>query len=41
MWESQYYIDGECRNKYCLIGRGGNDVQHTPKKKKKEPNKKN
>ena len=28
MQESQYYIDGECRNKYCLKGRGGNDVQH-------------
>ena len=28
MWESQYYIDGECRNKSCLKGRGGNDVQH-------------
>ena len=28
MQESQYYIDGECRNKNCLKGRGGNDVQH-------------
>ena len=28
MWESQYYIEGECRNKNCLKGRGGNDVQH-------------
>ena len=26
--ESQYNIDGECRNKNCLKGRGGNDVQH-------------
>ena len=24
----QYYIDGECRNKNCLKGRGGNEVQH-------------
>ena len=28
MQESQYYIDGECRKKNCLKGRGGNDVQH-------------
>ena len=28
MWQTQYYIDGECRNKNCLKGRGGNDVQH-------------
>ena len=28
MWESQYYIEGECRNKNCLKGRGGSDVQH-------------
>ena len=27
MQESQYNIDGECRNKSCLKGRGGNDVQ--------------
>ena len=26
--KSIYYIDGECRNKNCLKGRGGNDVQH-------------
>ena len=25
MYESQYYKDGECRNKNCLKGRGGND----------------
>ena len=25
---NNYYIDGECRNKKCLKGRGGNDVQH-------------
>ena len=28
MYESQYYTDGECRNKNCLKERGGNDVQH-------------
>jgi len=35
MKESQYYIDGECRNKNCLKGRGGNDVQHKKLEKKK------
>ena len=29
MWASQYYIDGECRNKDWLKGRSGSDVQHT------------
>ena len=28
MQQSQYYINGECRNTNCLKGRGGNDVQH-------------
>ena len=28
LYESQYYIDGECRNKNCLKEIGGNDVQH-------------
>ena len=28
MYESQYSIDGECRNKNCLKERDGNDVQH-------------
>ena len=28
IWESQYYIDGECGNKNFLKGRGGSDVQH-------------
>ena len=28
MKQSQYYIHGECCNKNCLQGRGGNDVQH-------------
>ena len=28
LYESQYYIDGECRNKNCLKEKGGNDVQH-------------
>ena len=28
MQQSQYYRDGECRNKNCLKGRGGNEVQH-------------
>ena len=27
-------VDGECRNKNCLKGRGGIDVQHKKKKKK-------
>ena len=27
MLQSQYYIDGECRNKNCLKGRCGNDLQ--------------
>ena len=39
MWESQNYIDGECRNKNCLKERGGNDIQHTPKKKKNQKRK--
>ena len=34
MYESQYYIDGECRNKNCLKERGGNDVQHKTEKEK-------
>ena len=32
---TRYYIDGECRNKNCLKGRGGNDVQHRKLEKKK------
>ena len=34
MQESRYYIDGQCRNKNCLKGRGGNDVQHKNQKGK-------
>ena len=29
-------MDGECHNKDCLKERGGNDVQHTEKKTRKE-----
>jgi len=32
--KKQYYIDGECRNKNCLKGRGENDVQHKKLEKK-------
>ena len=36
MQESQYYIDGECRNRNCLKGRGGNDVQNKNWKRKND-----
>jgi len=29
-----YYIDGECRNKNCLKGKGRNGVQNINKKRK-------
>ena len=35
MQESQYYVDGECRNKNCLKERGGNDVEHKKLEKQK------
>ena len=33
MLVSSPHIDGGSRNKYCLKGRGGNDVQHKKEKK--------